>query len=219
MITSEEIGSGSTIRVFKGIHNGQAVAIAKLHPRFHAALDPIDRLELAQRLSAADSTWRRLSHPNVARFLGFYVAPDGPVVVTELAPAGSLPAAYAARRRAQPGWRPPLKQSLAHARDLMAALAFLHGQAPPLAHGAVRPARLLLSGDRGGGVLKLGSAAAVLHPAAAAPAGNDPAAAAAQRPPDGYLAPEAAGRRGGRSARCVRGSHLTLRGTHPAPKP
>ncbi len=156
------VGSGRTAQVHRGKYEGNPVAIISIKPENYTSLDPLVQQALILHLTTADKAWRPLSHPSLLRFHGFCTVNATPALVTELMDAGDLHAMYAARQLAKHDWCPPLKQSLSYARDLASALAFIHGQSPPIAHGDVRPSRLLLTPDLA--AVKLSCAAPLLCP-------------------------------------------------------
>lgn len=98
--------------------------------------------ELRKKIDSACVLLARLRHPHVVQFLGTRITPDGGsvAIVTEYLPC-SL-ASVLGRYGSLPE---PLTHSIL--RDSSTALAYLHDLSPPVAHGYLVPANVLLTDD------------------------------------------------------------------------
>lgn len=99
-----------------------------------------DVKKVGKQIDSACEVLARLRHPHIVQFLGTQVLPDGVAIVTEYLPYslanvleryGSLPE--------------PLTHSVL--RDISTALTYLHDLSPPVAHGYLVPANVLLTED------------------------------------------------------------------------
>ena len=165
---SELIGSGSYAKVYRGEWNGIQVAVKQLH---HILQDTNrqDREGLAKTFHKELGMNMELRHPNIIQFLGIVtpqqhrttpaagrVGKDAtnkpvpavrrsrsfPMMVMELMHC-TLDARLAEYRES--GTRMPFSEAANTATDIAAALVYLHGRRPPIAHRDLAPKNVLLS--------------------------------------------------------------------------
>ena len=144
VVAADVLGEGGASVVYGGTFHGVAVAIKS--PRASRG----DRALVALRREAA--TMASLRHPNVLQIFGWRNGPDLPGAVLEVGEVSLFDILHDAKTGGpREAWRgAPLAVVLRHARDLAAAVAFLHSVG--VAHRDVKSDNLLLVP---GGALKL----------------------------------------------------------------
>jgi class 3 adenylate cyclase/WD40 repeat protein/energy-coupling factor transporter ATP-binding protein EcfA2 len=105
-----------------------------------------DRRRAERLLAEAESLLGLAPHPSLALVREEFVEGDRHVLVTDWIEGTDL--ARLVRDQGSPGL--PVSSVLSYLADAADALSFLHSQDPPLAHGGVKPANLILT--RGGRV-------------------------------------------------------------------
>ncbi|KAG8986232.1 hypothetical protein FRB90_004146, partial [Tulasnella sp. 427] len=93
-----------------------------------------------QRLAREMKVWADLKHPNVVPFVGFHLDPDAAWLISEWAAKGN---AYDYLLKAQSDFKGRVKLLL----DAAEGLAYLHGLNPPVCHGDIKSANVLVTED------------------------------------------------------------------------
>ena len=131
--TGKELCRGAHSRILEVVYGGLRCRAKRIEPG--------SAEKVSESVVAACAVLSRLRHPNVVQFLGTQLVGEGsPAIVTEyllhslgkvLERHGSLP------------------ELLTHSilRDAASALVYLHDLSPPVAHGHLVPANLLLTED------------------------------------------------------------------------
>lgn len=146
------IGEGSFGRVYAATLAGEPVAVKILIDPSAARPDDIHDVDtvmgasstVLSKLYEEVDIMKKVSHPNVIRFVGVCTYP--PCIVTELCARGSLAdvlntALKSPEAAAELGWR----RRLAIAIDAADGLAYLHQQEPPVVHRDLKSANLLIN--------------------------------------------------------------------------
>ncbi|KAG8986246.1 hypothetical protein FRB90_004125, partial [Tulasnella sp. 427] len=97
-------------------------------------------LRIAVRLAREMKVWADLKHPNVVPFVGFHLDPDAAWLISEWASKGN---AYDYLLKAQSDFKGRVKLLL----DAAEGLAYLHGLNPPVCHGDIKSANVLVTED------------------------------------------------------------------------
>ena len=163
----ELIGSGSYAKVYRGEWNGIQVAVKQLHDILQDAGGQ-DREGLAKTFHKELGMNMELRHPNVIQFLGI-IPPHRAVPTAAAGREGqdaNKPVPAVRRSRSFPmmvmelmhctldarlaeyrenGTRMPFSEVVDTATDIAAALVYLHGRNPPIAHRDLAPKNVLLS--------------------------------------------------------------------------
>eukprot|EP00961_Rhodomonas_salina_P107326 1444918-Rhodomonas_salina.1 len=188
------LGSGSISKVFKTQIRGQDVAAKLLRVESVLSEPPEEWPTFSQDFVGELRVVRKgLHHPNITQFVGTGVAPYGgkmvPTILYEFMEGGCVESVLDSKsQELGKAWVPSRALSLSWSRQLLSALAFLHGSDAPIAHRDIKPANLLLSQDHK--TLKLAdfSAATEIH-VSAGDASSQPAIAGSFR----FMAPEVFG--------------------------
>lgn len=123
------VGGGTYGQVFKGELNGTQVAVKRL-----VGVDALD-----SGLAAELQVLGRVRHPNIVLLMGH--CPEEACLVYEYLEEGSLQSVLNDfRRRASYGWESRIRTGL----ELATAMLFLHRTDPPVVHGDLKPANILL---------------------------------------------------------------------------
>lgn len=167
---SELIGSGSYAKVYKGEWQGIQVAVKQLHEIFSDA-GPQQIAGLTRTFCKELGMNIKLRHPNIIQFLGVVLpeqgqhdpaallasgssyanghnsgrserATDFPMMVMELMHC-TLEKRLSEYRDA--GTRMPFRETVDVSTDIVAALVYLHGREPPIAHRDLASKNVLLS--------------------------------------------------------------------------
>lgn len=160
------IGSGSYAKVYKGEWKGIKVAVKQLHEIFSEAGDQ-EKEGLTKTFYKELGMNMKLRHPNIIQFLGVAThlhvngvrdaaldedsvtaargrreCDDFPVMVMELMHC-TLDTRLAEYRKM--GALMPFSETIDISTDVAAALVYLHGKKPPIAHRDLAPKNVLLS--------------------------------------------------------------------------
>ncbi|CAO2040145.1 unnamed protein product [Urochloa humidicola] len=130
-------GDGGRGKVYGAELRGVAVAVKVLSP--DVAVGEARFAREAGRVGG-------VRHPNLAALVG--ACPEARAVAYELVPGGSLEGHLLPRKSC--GGPLPWRARCAAAHAACSALAFLHAAQPPLVHGDVRPANILVAGKLAG---------------------------------------------------------------------
>jgi serine/threonine protein kinase len=159
VVTGRQLGGGGFAVVYEGRHAGRAVAVKMI-------VDPTASEDQLREFNEELAVMARLSHPNIVRLLGACTKPPRQCFLMELCAGGSLFSLLHGANGAAPGGaggRPaplPLAHGVAIARDVAAALAYLHSLRPPVIHRDVKSLNVLLATPYEAGAGAAGAAAA-----------------------------------------------------------
>ena len=141
-LTDTQLGVGSDATVFEVNWNGTMCAAKRLHTILLLDQSPGGAEKLIANFEAECITWSKLRHPGVVQFLGVYLERGSrlPVLVMEKMDT-SL------RRYLEDHSKKefPLHLKAFVLRQVCQALAYLHGQNPPLVHHDLSPNNVLLN--------------------------------------------------------------------------
>ena len=142
VLTGNQLGVGSDATVFEVNWNGTLCAAKRLHTILLQDQSPGGTEKLIANFDAECMTWSKLRHPGVVQFLGVYLERGSrlPVLVMERMDT-SL------RRYLEDHGKKefPLLLKSYVLRQICQALAYLHGQNPPLVHHDLSPNNVLLN--------------------------------------------------------------------------
>ena len=142
VFTDTPLGVGSDATVFEVNWNGTMCAAKRLHTILLQDQSPGGAEKLIANFEAECTTWSKLRHPGVVQFLGVYLERSSrlPVLVMEKMDT-SL------RRYLEDHSKKefPLHLKAFVLRQICQALAYLHGQNPPLVHHDLSPNNVLLN--------------------------------------------------------------------------
>ena len=142
VFTDTQLGVGSDATVFEVNWNGAMCAAKRLHTILLQDQSPGGAEKLIANFEAECTTWSKLRHPGVVQFLGVYLERGSrlPVLVMEKMDT-SL------RRYLEDHSKKefPLHLKAFVLRQICQALAYLHGQNPPLVHHDLSPNNVLLN--------------------------------------------------------------------------
>ena len=142
VFTDTQLGVGSDATVFEVNWNGTMCAAKRLHTILLQDQSPGGAEKLIANFEAECTTWSKLRHPGVVQFLGVYLERGSrlPVLVMEKMDT-SL------RRYLEDHSKKefPLHLKAFVLRQICQALAYLHGQNPPLVHHDLSPNNVLLN--------------------------------------------------------------------------
>ena len=141
-LTDTQLGVGSDATVFEVNWNGTMCAGKRLHTILLQDQSPGGTEKLIANFEAECITWSKLRHPGVVQFFGVYLERGSrlPVLVMEKMDT-SL------RRYLEDHSKKefPLHLKAFVLRQICQALAYLHGQNPPLVHHDLSPNNVLLN--------------------------------------------------------------------------
>ena len=141
-LTDTQLGVGSDATVFEVNWNGTMCAGKRLHTILLQDQSPGGAEKLIANFEAECITWSKLRHPGVVQFFGVYLERGSrlPVLVMEKMDT-SL------RRYLEDHSKKefPLHLKALVLRQICQALAYLHGQNPPLVHHDLSPNNVLLN--------------------------------------------------------------------------
>ena len=135
--TGKELCRGAHSRILEVLYGGVRCKAKRIDTN-----NDQDVGKLGKKVASACALLARLRHPHIVQFLGTQVSPNGSVVAIVME---YLPISLA---RALELYG-PLPERLTHSvlRDASTALAYLHSLSPPVAHGYLVPANVLLTED------------------------------------------------------------------------
>ena len=142
VFTDAQLGVGSDATVFEVDWNGTVCAAKRLHAILLQDESPRGAEKVISNFEAECATWSKLRHPGVVQFLGVYLERGSrlPVLIMEKMDT-SL------RRYLEDHGKKEfplhLKSFVLH--QICQALAYLHGQNPPLVHHDLSPNNVLLN--------------------------------------------------------------------------
>ncbi|KAG8921590.1 hypothetical protein FRC01_000177 [Tulasnella sp. 417] len=101
-----------------------------------------DRIRLAKRLARELNIWAKISHPNVVDLIGYYIDDryESPLLISALMTNGNVSEYIKC-------FNPDIKQRLGFVKGITAGLACLHTFNPPICHGDLKPANVLIDLD------------------------------------------------------------------------
>ena len=141
-LTDTQLGVGSDATVFEVNWNGTMCAAKRLHTILLQDQSPGGAEKLIANFEAECITWSKLRHPGVVQFLGVYLERGSrlPVLVMEKMDTSLR------RYLEDPSKKEfPLHLKAFVLRQICQALAYLHGQNPPLVHHDLSPNNVLLN--------------------------------------------------------------------------
>ncbi|CAG9314063.1 unnamed protein product [Blepharisma stoltei] len=129
----EEIGSGSSCTVYKGLYRYTPVAIKVMR---NSSIPGAMENEFNREIT----TMMRLRHPNLVLFMGACIESQFSIV-TEFCAGGSLFKLLYEDREVKLSW----KQRIKIAKDVAYGMAYLHGNNPPIIYRDLKSLNLLLA--------------------------------------------------------------------------
>ncbi|KAG8921485.1 hypothetical protein FRC01_000228 [Tulasnella sp. 417] len=137
------IGSGGYGEVSLATLDGSTeVAVKEL--RIIGAQAAETRARVALRLARELKVWAKAKHPNVLELLGYYLSPNygRAQFISPFMPNGNI-IDYIKRTQAGADVR------LGFVRDITSGMAYLHSCDPPICHGDLKPANVLINDEPG----------------------------------------------------------------------
>ncbi|KAG8993128.1 hypothetical protein FRB94_011041 [Tulasnella sp. JGI-2019a] len=116
--------------------NDGKVAVKKL------PVDPSKDLRVAIRLIREVKIWAQLDHPNILKFLGFYLSPnlDEILIISPWEPRGNI-------NKYIMDTKPDMPKRLRMLSDVAEGLAYLHAFKPTVCHGDIKGGEKTVMGD------------------------------------------------------------------------
>ncbi|KAG9032628.1 hypothetical protein FRB95_001138 [Tulasnella sp. JGI-2019a] len=116
--------------------NDGKVAVKKL------PVDPSKDLRVAIRLIREVKIWAQLDHPNILKFLGFYLSPnlDEILIISPWEPRGNI-------NKYIMDTKPDMPKRLRMLSDVAEGLAYLHAFKPTVCHGDIKGDNVLVNGS------------------------------------------------------------------------
>jgi sterile alpha motif and leucine zipper-containing kinase AZK len=130
------IGIGAFGEVYRGIWRHTDVAVKLL-------LDQALPDKTIESLEKEISIMKKLRHPNILQFMGACTHPPHLCIVTEYMNKGSL---FKLLHRT-PEWQPTYCDKLQIAIDIARGMHYLHSSKPPIIHGDLKSANILLNSN------------------------------------------------------------------------
>ena len=140
--TDTQLGVGSDATVFEVNWNGTVCAAKRLHTILLQDQSPGGAEKLIANFEAECATWSKLRHPGVVQFLGVYLEPGSHLPVLVMEKMDTSLRRYLEDRSKKDF---PLHLKAFILRQISQALAYLHGQNPPLVHHDLSPNNVLLN--------------------------------------------------------------------------
>ena len=142
VFTDTKLGRGADATVFEVEWNGTPCAAKRLHEILLEDDSPGGADKLIANFEAECTTWSKLRHPGVVQFLGVYLERGSrlPVLVME-----KMDTSLRTYLEDHGKKEFPLHLKAFVLRQICQALAYLHGQNPPLVHHDLSPNNVLLN--------------------------------------------------------------------------
>ena len=142
VFTDVQLGRGAEATVYAVEWNGTVCAAKRLHEILLEDQSPGGADKLINNFEAECLTWSKLRHPGVVQFLGVYLERSSrlPVLVME-----KMDTSLRTHLEDHSKEEFPLHQKVFVLRQVTQALAYLHGQNPPLVHHNLSPDNVLLN--------------------------------------------------------------------------
>ena len=142
VFTDVQLGRGADATVYAVEWNGTVCAAKRLHDILLEDQSPEGADKLIGNFEAECLTWSKLRHPGVVQFLGVHLDRRSrlPVLVME-----KMDTSLRKFVEDQSKEEFPLHQKVFVLRQVTQALAYLHGQNPPLVHHDLSPNNVLLN--------------------------------------------------------------------------
>ena len=142
VFTDTQLGVGSDATVYEVIWRGTVCAAKRLHDILLQDQSPGGAEKLISNFEAECLTWSKLRHPGVVQFLGVHLERNSrlPVLVIEKMDTSLRKYCESHGKKEF-----PLHLKAFVLRQICQALAYLHGQNPPLVHHDLSPNNVLLN--------------------------------------------------------------------------
>ena len=142
VFTDTQLGVGSDATVYEVIWRGTVCAAKRLHDILLQDQSPGGAEKLISNFEAECLTWSKLRHPGVVQFLGVHLERNSrmPVLVIEKMDTSLRKYCESHSKKEF-----PLHLKAFVLRQICQALAYLHGQNPPLVHHDLSPNNVLLN--------------------------------------------------------------------------
>ena len=142
VFTDKQLGRGADATVYEAEWNGTVCAAKRLHEILLEDESPGGADKLISNFEAECLTWSKLRHPGVVQFLGVHLDRSSrlPVLVME-----KMDTSLRTYLEDQSKEEFPLKMKAFVLRQVTQALAYLHGQNPPLVHHDLSTNNVLLN--------------------------------------------------------------------------
>ena len=142
VFSDRKLGKGADATVYEVDWNGTPCAAKRLHEILLEDESPGGADKFISNFEAECVTWSKLRHPGVVQFLGVYLESDSclPVLVME-----KMDTSLRRYCEDQSKEEFPLYLKAFVLRQICQALAYLHGQNPPLVHHDLSPNNVLLN--------------------------------------------------------------------------
>ncbi|KAG9041838.1 hypothetical protein FS837_011687 [Tulasnella sp. UAMH 9824] len=136
-----ELGVGHYGEVVLGILLDETSAAARdvAVKRLKATGTRGERVRLAKRLARELNVWAKVQHPNIVELIGYYLDDkyESPLLISAFMPNGNV-LEYIERDK------PGIERRVALVKGITAGLACLHNFDPPICHGDLKPANVLI---------------------------------------------------------------------------
>ena len=142
VFTDTHLGVGSDATVYEVNWRGTVCAAKRLHDILLQDQSPGGAEKLISNFEAESLTWSKLRHPGVVQFLGVHLERNSRLPVLVIEKMDTSLRKYCERHGKKEF---PLHLKAFILRQISQALAYLHGQNPPLVHHDLSPNNVLLN--------------------------------------------------------------------------
>ena len=142
VFTDTQLGVGSDATVYEVNWRGTVCAAKRLHDILLQDQSPGGAEKLISNFETECLTWSKLRHPRVVQFLGVYLEPNSRLPVPVIEKMGTSLRKYCESHSKEEF---PLHLKAFVLRQICQAIAYLHGQNPPLVHHDLSPNNVLLN--------------------------------------------------------------------------
>ena len=142
VFTDTQLGRGADATVYEVEWNGTLCAAKRLHEILLEDQSPGGVAKLISNFEAECLTWSKLRHPGVVQFFGVHLDRSSRLPVLVMEKMDTSLRTYLEDHRKEEF---PLHQKVFVLRQVTQALAYIHGQNPPLVHHDLSPNNVLLN--------------------------------------------------------------------------